>query len=134
MNKNLNIEGLPDVQTAYNTINDRVWGRVFLHKLASADIAPQNDAEYQTLLQLAAASQDMPQPVENRFAKAAQWLQQQQGADVEVQRRYKEAAESEMADQLLADPEIFGATLSLKLAEHLSLLNQSTAAAPAAAA
>lgn len=123
---------LPDPQTAFNTLFDRVHARAFFAKLASYGYQPESPAQAQHFLDLAGKLRIANQhEAATKAAAAVDPILEASNALSELLNGYGintkaasvngDAALHNAAAQLAADPEIYNATLSLKAAEAAQL-------------
>ena len=124
---------LPDPADAYNQLFENVHSQVFLGKLASFGIQPTTEKEATDLFQLAAnlRSVDMNSEKQassqSRFGGAVSALDSVLGQTPEGQQRqaaYSQQAIKQAAYELMEDPSVYNAVLSLKAHEAAVLAGQ----------
>lgn len=130
--------GLPDLQTAYDTLFQGVHGRVFFQSLAGRGIVPQSEKQASAMLEIAGKlrayreSEGVKEAEQaaDPFARANAALDNVlAGSGFTSRAKAAEAASARAsaAAQLSADPGIYNAVLSMKAAEAEELNRQHAA-------
>lgn len=118
---------LPDPQTSYDTLALGVRARVFFNKLAAAGIAPRNDDEAHLMLETAGKLRHISESaaVKQAAAEDNPFVQLNNGVDA-LMAQYglgqvkaagfsdADVAYKQAAADLMQDPSIYNAVLSLK--------------------
>lgn len=124
------IQGLPDPQTAYQTLFNDVHARVFFAKLASFGYVPESEQQAQQMLttagKLRAAEQQEKLAADGQdpFAMADHYLTQALGLEPHTKAAAAQAETDVVlraANGLMQDPALYNAVLSLKAAEASQL-------------
>jgi hypothetical protein len=120
-----NTQALPNAADAYNQLFDGVHAQVFLGKLASYGIQPTTEKEAADLFALAGQLRHVDSPVkqaaeQSRFGGAVSALDSVLGHSPVAQQHqaaaYGQAIKQAAAD-LMQDPSVYNAVLSLKAHE-----------------
>jgi len=119
---------LPDPTEAYNHLSDSVHSQVFFGKLAEYGIQPVSEKEVEDLFKLAGSLRsvtvDTQKQAESRFTDSVNALNQHINEDPYVRAQSVEFATKKAAANLMQDPTIYNAVLSLKANEAAVLAAQ----------
>lgn len=116
---------LPNPADAYNQLFDNVHAQVFLSKLASYGIQPTTDKEAMDLFALAGHLRHVDNPVkqaadQSRFSGAVEALSSVTNQSPAI----REGAIKQAAAELMQDPSVYNAVLSLKAYEASALAGE----------
>lgn len=118
--------GLPDANTAYSRLFDGIHQQVFFHKMASYGCAPESPEQAAAMLEGAIRLRHIEeqmaykqaQDASDPFVAANQYLAGLMGEQQPVYKQAEaESAISDMAADLMQNPEFYNSVLSLKAAE-----------------
>jgi len=127
---------LPSPADAYNIVSDKVFNTVFFNKLASYGYAPRTPQEAASLLELHQKLETVnndpavkaAEAAGNPYAVASKGLDSylaSKGLDGGIKQASVAQRDQELlqfTDQLMNDPDVYGAALTLKAAQAAELI------------